>query len=355
MTSFLYCNPTVFVIDDCYEILVLTKENGVISIKVEDKTFYEENSGVLSSEKNYAKIRIPQSILNTSGKYSICFKKTINREAYYSKLEESVSADFELKVLTKENNINMFHIADIHYRFDLAKKTCEIADEDLDLFIVNGDMGEVETIVNYYDVISFLGSISKGYIPVVMSRGNHDTRGKLAELYTNFFPSNNYKTYYSFQFGNLRGIVLDCGEDKPDKNIEYGGVNIFHAYREKELEFLRGLTSSNAFTFAISHICPSHTARVKGNEFDIEQDMYRKWNLELDRLNIKFMLSAHMHKTYILNKTTERSTIEHNYPVIMGSGHFEDDIWGTYLTIKDNEVFVKFTYSNLEIREEYVL
>ena len=336
-------------------LLNYAKENGIISVKIADNEFFEANTGVLSSEKNYAKIRVPQELLNEHKKYTVSFRKTIKREAYYSQLAEPSYKEYEFKPLLKTNDINIYHLADVHYKFELAKKTAKYFKDDLDLYIINGDIGEVETLNNYYDVIEFVGYISEGSIPVIFSRGNHDTRGKLAELYTNYFPSNYYDTYYYFDLGVINGVVLDCGEDKPDKNIEYGGVNRFEAFRRRETEFLKSLNLDNKFTFAVSHICPSHTARVIGNTFDIEKEVYKKWNNELDRLNIKFMISAHMHKTYILNKTTEKSTIEHNYPVIVGSGHYEDDIWGTALTISNNKLFIKFTDSNNQVREELEL
>ena len=59
---FLKCNPTVFVINDEYEILVITQKNGLISVEIGGSIYYPENSGVLYSERNFAKIRVPQSM-----------------------------------------------------------------------------------------------------------------------------------------------------------------------------------------------------------------------------------------------------------------------------------------------------
>ena len=67
------------------------------------------------------------------------------------------------------------------------------------------------------------------------------------------------------------------------------------------------------------------------------------------------MITAHMHKTYILNGTTERSTLNHNYPVIVGSGHYPNELVGTALTIKDNDIIVRFTNSKHQIDEENIL
>lgn len=353
--SFLYAKPCVFVINDEYEILVLTKEFGIIYLEINGVNYYEYNSGVLSSQKNYAKIRIPQHILNEHKKYNVVYKKTINRKAYFSNMGCIEKESFMFNPLLKEDNINIYHIADVHYRFDIAIKTVKYFGYDLDLLVVNGDIGEVETLQNYYDVIKFVADISCGIIPVLFVRGNHDTRGKLAEKYTDFFPANNKETYYSFDVGSLSGVVLDCGEDKNDGHEEYGGVNVFADFRKKETNFLKRLEKKNNLSFAVSHICPSQTTLNKNDIFNIEKDTYIAWNKELDRLGIKFMICAHIHKAYILKPHSNESTIDHNYPVIVGSACYENDIVGTAITICNNKLIVKFTDSNLNVKEEYII
>lgn len=353
--SFLYCDPIIFVINDEYEVLVLTKENGIIYIEIDGVNYYENNSGVLSSEKNYAKIRIPQKVLNKYKKYGVVYKKTIKRKAYFSKMGNILKENYIFKPLVKENNINIYHIADVHYRFNIAKKTASYFGDELDLLIVNGDIGEVETLQNYYDVIKFVADISKGLVPVVFSRGNHDTRGRLAERFADFFPANNKKTYYSFDLGFLSGVVLDCGEDKVDSHEEYGGVNVFERFRENETLFLKELPKKNTLSFAVSHICPSQTTQCKDDIFNIEKETYMTWNKELDRLGIKFMICAHIHKAYILYPHSKESTIDHNYPVIVGSACYEHDIVGTAISIIDNKLVVRFTDSNGNIKEENII
>ena len=130
----------------------------------------------------------------------------------------------------------------------------------------------VETLFKKF--LKFVSDISKGLVPVVFSRGNHDTRGELAEKFADFFPANNKKTYYSFDLGCLGGVVLDCGEDKLDNHEEYGGVNVFEKYRMDETLFLKELPKKNTLSFAVSHICPSQTTQCKEDIFNIEKDTY---------------------------------------------------------------------------------
>ena len=89
---FLSCKPAVTIINEDYEILLCTKENGIISIEINQEIYREENSGVLYSEKNYAKIRVPQKVLDKSKKYTVVFNKILNRTAYFSKLGEEIKS-----------------------------------------------------------------------------------------------------------------------------------------------------------------------------------------------------------------------------------------------------------------------
>lgn len=355
--EFLKCIPSVFVIGDEFEILINTKEKGLCFINIGGRKYYEKNSGVLSSDKTYFKIRIPQQVLNDAARYEVVFRATIERRAYFSEFAPMQKEEFVFNPLLKQTDIHIYHLADIHYRFSTALKTASYFGENgLDLLLVNGDIGEVETEENYQEVCNFLGELSQGKIPVVLSRGNHDTRGKLAERFTDFFPNNDKKTYYAFEIGPLAGVVLDCGEDKPDNNKEYGGTNVFEAFRREETEYLKSVDlSGNKLRFAVSHICPVCTTHTKGDVFDIERDTYAEWNRELERMGIRFMICGHIHTAYILRSDDEKNTLPHNYPVIVGSALYDEDVWGTALIVEKDRMNVYFTDSLHRIRDRYTI
>lgn len=355
---FLKCNPTVFVINDEYEILVITQKNGLISVEIGGDVYYPENSGVLYSERNFAKIRVPQSLLDKSKKYTVVYRETINRKAYFSQFGNEKRSEFNFKPLEKTDDIKAYMLADVHYRFDLAKSAMGNRLADVDFLIFNGDVGEVETVAHYEEAAAFTGELSRGELPVVFVRGNHDTRGRLAERYADYFPANGQKTYFTFKLGGLSGVALDCGEDKPDNHAEYGGgyngekvyngSNAFEPYRRRELEFLKSLkVPKTDLFFAVCHICPVCATLKKGSCFDIERELYSAWNAQLERLGTRFMLCGHEHTELVLTRGDERNIIDHNYPVIVGSKcDFSDEnarIWGTYITIRGGKVMFYLT------------
>lgn len=353
---FLSCYPSVFVIGNEYEIILNTEKNGIFSVEVGEKTYYEEGSGVLSSEKSFAKIRVPQAELDRERRYKVCWRETINRRAYFSELNGKMAEEFDFKPLLKTDGINIYHIADVHYHFDAGIKAASFFGESLDALIVNGDVGEVESEENYLEVFKFTGDIGKGRIPIAFVRGNHDTRGRLAERFTEYFPSNGKNTFYSFDLGPLRGIALDCGEDKDDTHPEYNGVNDFYSFRRRETGFLRALKREERLTFAVSHICPAQTTENSGNCFDIEREVYTEWLSELERLGVRFMLCGHIHRAYVLEKNDKRSLLKHAFPVIVGSEVRKNGvIVGSAINIRGNTLTVRFTDSEMNVSEPTVI
>ena len=363
--SFLACTPTVFVIGDSYEILLYAAAPGLFSLRVGDELYYEESSGALSSERTFTKIRVPQAALDAAGSYEVLYRKTILRRAYFSQFENEESERFAFRPVPSEGEIHIYYTADVHYHFATAERTVTYFGDKLDLLIANGDLGEVEKEEDYLDVCRFLGNATGGRVPVVMVRGNHDTRGHLAERFTDYFPANGKKTYYTFTLPALSGIVLDCGEDKWDDHAEYGGghngalvyngTNIFQRYRREETAFLRSLElPKDRPLIAISHISPAITTSNKGNIFDIDRECYAEWNRELERLGVDVMLSGHLHKTFLLLPGDERSTSPATYPVIVGASmtYSGDTIVGTAITLRRDGLTYQFTNQDHAVLDE---
>lgn len=353
--TFLKCYPTVFVIGNKYRIAIFLKEKGLCKAKIGGEEYYEENAGVLSAEKCFIQISVPQTALDESEEYEIIYRKTIDKKAYFSEFGEEEKVKFVFRSAGKKEKLRAYHIADVHYDFENGKRLAEYYGNDTDLYIFNGDIGEVETEENYFEVLKFTGEISKGETPAVFVRGNHDTRGRLAERYCEYFPAIGTRTYYMFEIGNFRGVALDCGEDKVDGfqmkggefdgKFVYNGGNRFHEFRLKETKFLQQLRLPNdgKTVFCVSHICPNITTFHKGDCFDIEREEYGKWTKELERLNVRFMLSGHLHEAFVLLQNDERNTLPHKYPVIVGSENKDGKLLGTALEIDKGGITGAFT------------
>lgn len=353
--SFLQFDPAVYVIGEEYEICVAIREFGLVTVKINDELFYEDNSGVLPTEKLYARIRIPQSVLDTAGAYTVVFRKTIERKNYWSTLGEEEYAAYPFRSPKAEGVINAYHVSDVHQHFESAKKVADYFGENTDLYIFNGDLGEVQCDEDYLEVARFVGEVTGGKVPSLFVRGNHDTRGHLPEKYTDYFPSNGKNTYFTAKFGGLSFLCLDLGEDKPDEHTVYGGYNNFHAFRLREAEFLKSLVrSGEKFDAVVCHIATSiNNAEGPDSIFNIEGELYEEWNDLLLKLGVKVMISGHMHKALVFEKNDERSFRPHDFPIIVGSVMDDDYREGAALTFSQNTLTVKFTDSEHNVTEEY--
>ena len=108
--SFLACVPSVFVIGEEYEILVNAKENGILYLEIGGEEFFEENAGVLATERAYAKIRVPQAVLDGAESYTVVYCETIDHKAYFSEMGEPERESFRFRPIKKRRTACVFFI-----------------------------------------------------------------------------------------------------------------------------------------------------------------------------------------------------------------------------------------------------
>lgn len=353
--NFLACTPTVFIVEKHYEILVCVKKNGLVRLLIDGKEVLEQNSGVLSSEKKVFKFKVNAKLLDKAKSYTVLYRQSIDRKSYWSIFGETKEQTFAFKPISKDQDINAYMIADVHALYDLAYKTGTFFKNAVDLFIFNGDICEVQSHKDYLKACAFIGKLTKGKIPCIYTRGNHDTRGRLPECFDLYFPCVNKNFFYTFEIGAICGVVLDFGEDKVDTHDVYRDANRFSEYRRKEYQWLKKVNLPDGkIKLAICHVCPVMTTFNKGDEFDIERPLYQKINAQLERLNVDAMLCGHMHKAYMLYSGDEQNTLEHKYPVVVGSDP-KNDFIGTAITITKNQILVKFTDCNHKVIEQHTI
>ena len=63
--------------------------------------------------------------------------------------------------------------------------------------------------------------------PDFLYAGNHEIRNAYSIGLRDHFDYVGDKTYASFNWGDTRIVMLDCGEDKPDDHWVYYGLNDF--------------------------------------------------------------------------------------------------------------------------------
>ena len=118
-----------------------------------------------------------------------------------------------------------------------------------DFVMLNGDMSN--SIENeeqlFRDFIDASVNLYASETPILYNRGNHETRGVFADRLHDYFPTRSGRHYQLCKVGSVCFLLLDCGEDKPDTDIEYGGLADYDAYRREECEWLRRAVASETF------------------------------------------------------------------------------------------------------------
>src|SRR3546814_1023557 len=97
-------------------------------------------------------------------------------------------------------------------------------------------LNETQLFAHYMDTATALFASET---PMYYARGNHETRGTFANSFPNYFPTTSGQLYYLFRRGPVCFVVLVCGEDKPDSDIEYSGIVNMDAYRTQQAEWLK--------------------------------------------------------------------------------------------------------------------
>ncbi len=189
-------------------------------------------------------------------------------------------------------------INDIHGKAASIKKLCQPIDfEKIDMLFLNGDMtshinSEKQIFAEYIDT---LVSLCASETPLVLARGNHETRGEFADELINYFPTKDGKFYQSFNVGDINFLVLDCGEDKPDSDIEYSGLADYDAYREKEARWLKTVIQSEPFLQSKKKIAILHIPLVWKTYWHGMLHLRQTLLPLLNESGVQIMFSGHTH------------------------------------------------------------
>ena len=348
MESFLACHPNVFPMRDTYQIVVNLAEQGILRLKVGRRIIDEINCGVFRTETLVHKFSLPQKWLDAAGGYTLLYYREIERKRYFSTHGEEERADYKFYPVEKTDGLVAVYIADVHCCYAAAERGVAACGE-ADFYIVNGDLGEIDSDKSLLDMNTFMGNISRGERPVLVGRGNHDTRGLLGErLPLHIATDRDERTYFPFRLGTVSGIVLDCGEDKYDDHPEYGGYNIFEPWRRREAREVKRMQIPDCpHRIAVCHI-PYLMERGGG---DIQREVYTDITRSLEAKGIELMLSGHMHWfDYLPKGGSEKSRYPHAFPVAVCS-RLDGNGWGcTRVTFFSNRFeFARFDEHGAEL------
>ena len=365
--TILETSPAVFAVGRAYEIMVPVREACLIWIQVGERVFADSWQGIMRSDVKVHRVRIPMEALDEAGEYTVISRVFIERSPYFPQMEETQKTRFLFHpVRNDQESVRIYHIADVHSHWEPAVRAANASGRP-DLLVMNGDLpedgGSAEHILTIYKLAE---GITGGNIPIVFARGNHDCRGTFAEHLGEYIPLDGERTYYTFRLGPIWGVVLDCGEDKPDDHPEYGGTDgtiWFHAYRQEETAFLKRVAENRdmeyneesvRYRFVIVH---NPFTRQLEPPFDIEKEIYSEWAAILkEQIHPDLMLCGHIHETAVYEPGGEMDHLGQPCPVVVGADPLylhekkEDSFVGAAFVLQNEEIRLSFTDSKGKVR-----
>ena len=360
-TAFL-TTPVVYAVGHDYQIMVPVACETLMWVQVGDECYYDDSNGILRSNTTTHRMTVPMEVLDREKKYTVYFRRMIERKPYRSVTGEIESYETEFRPVT-QSPVHIYHISDAHNQVDLPVAAGRYFGRDLDLLILNGDIPNHSGEIAYLTAIHQIASeITDGEIPVVFSRGNHDTRGIYAENIADHTPTRNGASYFSFRLGHLWGLVMDCGEDKPDDHIEYGNTICCSNFRQRETAYLKDVITRAHEEYeaegVTNRLIIVHNPFTQTFEppFDIEQDVFGEWSRLLrEHVKPQLMLCGHVHRCYISLPGSERDHKGQPCPVVCGSRPGEGRFLGAAFVLEEGGCRVIFNDSKGEtLGDEYL-
>ncbi len=349
--------PAVFAVGNEYQIMVPVKSDLLFWVTIGDEAFYDHTNGIMRSAVRVHTVHVPMALLDRAGAYTVHYRKIIDRKPYFPESEDTVSATYPFYPVPTNRPVHIYHLSDTHGNFTYPAAAAEYFGKELDLLILNGDIPNHSGDIANFDLIYELSeAVTGGSRPVIFSRGNHDMRGLYAEEITNYAPTDHGNSYFTFRVGNVWGIVLDAGEDKPDDHEAYAYTNVCHVFRMAQTDFIKKVIENACTEYAaegITHrlVIAHHPFSYERKEpFNIEYDIYREW-IDLLGTHVKphVLIGGHLHRTEVKQ---EGGALDKKgaVPVVVGSSALRRNeekqvvgYKGAALTLLESSIKVEFT------------
>ena len=367
MEKFMVTDPAVFAVGTNYQIMVPVTADAVMWVRVAEEVYYDDSNGILRSSTRMHRMEVPMKALDQARKYTIVYRKIIDRKPYFPEMEEAVEKEYAFYPV-EGDSIHAYHISDVHNDPQPACDAGVYFGADLDFLILNGDIPDHSgAIENFNDIYKIAAHITHGEKPVIFARGNHDNRGIYAENIAEYTPNQGGRLFYSFRLGPIWGIVLDCGEDKEDTHAEYGETVACTPFRKKQTAYLRTLIEQKEKEYAapgvmhrlvICHIPFTHTQE---EPFNTAIDIYTEWSRLLrEEIHPEVMICGHEHCCEIWEVGGPKDDKGQPCPIVVGAKPTREEgnsrgFIGTAFTFLPDRIEIAFTDHLGKVREQHVL
>ena len=324
-------DPVVFECGgDNYVIMWETSSKGTGYVTYEyngeEKKVWDVSNGNVKTDDTVHIVEVPKNELrgNTYKAVSQYVAFRFGYNAYSGKIAETEEIQFN--GIEKEDDINILAVSDTHNLIDPVLNSVSYFEEKADMIVLNGDIADEAVYKTDFtqSILSLASKLSKGSVPVVYVRGNHETRGEYAAHFIDYFPTVTGEFYFTFDFGPISAVVLDGGEDISDDNEDFKGFIDFTSYRNEELKWINSLDKNDfngKYKIVLSHY------PYLDNHFGHD------WATPLKNLDMDFLIAGHYHIS---------TFTDGDLPVFINGGKRNDGTFvSSMININDNKIHMK--------------
>ena len=231
----------VYAVEDAYQIVFSTSDSAIAWVEIGGENYYDLYAGSMKSADKVHKVEVPQKVLDAAGSYTIYARQMIYRGPFGGYTGGLMSQGYSFRPVDASDGLNYYAMSDVHEAVDAAINASTYdTGEALDFLVLLGaPVSMVATEADAQLANDLAYGVTKGEIPVIYARGNHEIKGEYAEVFHKYVGSRNGKFYYPVTLsGEVFAVVLDMGEDHEDDWWEYYGTAQFDLYRQEQTEML---------------------------------------------------------------------------------------------------------------------
>ncbi len=345
--------------EDSVGIVCSTPGPAVVQIsygikKLDQKAFQIQDGQIAGALTTNHLIRLEGLTPGATYQYQVTVRPIIKYHPYKVKYAESVTLPVQkFKVFDPAQEETTFLLYnDVHDNMRMFEKLQSLVDKvKYDAVVGVGDI--FDDPATEAEILKHLGIISEriggANIPLVLQRGNHETRGEYCLGLKDHLSLLEDRYYYAFTHANTRFIALDTGEDKGDSHPEYSGLAAFEGYIAKQTKWLKRELASEECQKAKHRIVFCHIPLYDNTKW-ISKRGRKQWASMLNEANIDLFFSGHTHKW----KFHKPGAVgDHNFQVIIGGGRKLRDGTVSVLRISKNKISLEMIQADGKILDTW--
>lgn len=291
--------PVVYAVENTYQIVFSTNTEATAWVEIGGVNYYDTYNGSTKKYEKIHKIEVPMTALDAAKKYTVHSQKSIYAGPFGGFLGRDIAETVTFRPVDTSDGVQYLSFSDIHMNDKRAFETAGYI-QNYDFLILAGDIiSDVETFedANFNNQVAY--GITKGEVPVVYARGNHDVKGRYGEQLHRFVGAKGDKFYYNFYFQDVYGIVLDLGEDHDDGWWEYYGTDHYEQYHQEQLDFLQAEIDKADYDHYRYHLSACHIPIPFVNYRHDHEHVKAEMTRLLNQMDIDMAVCGHQHQLMI--------------------------------------------------------